>query len=407
MGLLVMNEKERLAKALMQMVVEKKLKLTKVATQLSISYRQVKRIYKRYKEEGDAGLVHKGRGRESNRKHSAQEKIIARYKEKYLGFGPTLAAEYLAEEDGLMIDHETLRRMLLANGLWHKQRKRSPYRRQRECRAQFGELLQLDGSIHDWLSEGRHTCLINLVDDATKKTLSNLESGETTAGVFRVLWYWIEKYGIPLALYVDLKNVYISPKAHHFSHVARACEKLGIKIIKAYSPQAKGRVERNHAVYQDRFIKELQLKKVHTIEGANQILHSGFIEKLNQKFEVPAREPISAHRLLDGIDLNQVLCWEYQRQVQQDWTFGFAGQYYQIEKQYGSWVKPKAQLIVRRHLDGSTSAWYKNEKLQTRLLAAKPKHAPKESVSSLHKKTVAKPCPSPWHESNSFLFKAG
>jgi len=146
-----------------------------------------------------------------------------------------------------------------------------------------------------------------MVDDATSKTCSMLDSGETTRVVFLTIWKWIRLHGIPLAFYVDLKNVYVSPKDKSFSHVQVACEKLGIQIIKARSPQAKGRVERNHAVYQDRFVKELRLRHAKTIEAGNAILDSTFIDKLNRKFENPARNPVSAHRALGDIDLNQIL----------------------------------------------------------------------------------------------------
>jgi transposase len=195
-GHLVMSEKERLCLAIMNMVSQGQITLKQAAEQCELSYRQIKRIYRRYKAEGDAGLVHQARGRKSNRRHPHREIIIARYKERYEGFGPTLAAEYLKEEDNLQIDHETLRRLLLSKDIWSKQRNRLPYRRQRERRAQFGELVQVDGSIHDWLEEGRHRCLLNMVDDATSRTHAHMESGETTYCVFRVIWEWIERYGI-------------------------------------------------------------------------------------------------------------------------------------------------------------------------------------------------------------------
>jgi transposase len=373
MGHLVMSEKERLYKAVFEMVKQGRLTLQKAAKQTGLSYRQTKRIYKRYKAEGDAGLMHKLRGRESNRKHPDKPKIIARYIERYKGFGPTLAAEKLMEEDHLNVNHETLREWLLKERLWHKQRKRSPYRQQRECRAQFGELIHIDGSIHDWFGDGKYSCLLNMVDDATSKTLAYLESGETTRSIFLVMKKWIERYGIPLAFYVDLKNVYVSMKeTSTFTHVEKACKKLGIRIIKAYSPQAKGRVERKHAVYQDRFVKELYLKQINTIEAANELLENGFIDKLNRKFEKPARNPESAHLKRNRIDLNQVLCWEYERQVQNDWTFSFMNYCFQVEKRYGSFIRPKAKVLVRRHLDGSITAWYKDEKLSITQLERKP-----------------------------------
>lgn len=288
MEYLTMSTKERQLKALLEMVKRQQLTLKKVSEQMGLSHRQIKRIYKRYRTMGDSGLIHKSRGCITHRQHPQKSLIIERYQARYEGFGPTLAAEKLSEE-GLKVDHETLRRWLLANGLWCKKRERSPYRQRRERRAQFGELVQMDGSIHDWFLEGELKCLINMVDDATGKTLSRLEEGETTEGVLRLLWSWIERYGVPLALYVDLKTVYVSPKTGNFSHIETACQKLGIRIIKAYSPQAKGRVERNHAVYQDRFVKELKLKEIRTVTQANQLLESSFIDGLNERFEKAPR----------------------------------------------------------------------------------------------------------------------
>lgn len=407
MGVLLMNEKERLRKAIFEMVKQRRLTLKQASIQCELSYRQTLRRYAEYLEKGDAGLLHQNRGQRSNRKHPHREKIISLYKIKYEGFGPTLASEYLLEEDNIAVNRETLRQWLLSDGLWKKQRKRSPYRQRREPKAQFGEMVQIDGSIHDWFEIGEHSCLLNMVDDATSKTLALLDSGETTRVVFLTIWNWIERYGIPLSFYVDLKNVYVSPKDKSFSHVQVACKKLGIRIIKARSPQAKGRVERSHGVYQDRFVKELRLRQVKTIDAANELLESKFLDKLNNKFEKPARNPVSAHRPLGDIDLNQILCWEYERQIQHDWTFSFSGKYFQVEKQYGACIKPKLYIKVRRHLDNSISAWYQDKKLTIREIAKCPSaekqkihhHQPKSPKSGT---TTAQ---SNWHESNSFLFK--
>lgn len=402
MGVLLMNGKERLRKAIFEMVKQRRITLSQASIQCELSYRQTLRIYAEYLKKGDAGLIHQSRGQRSNRKHPHRDTIISLYKSKYEGFGPTLAAEYLLEEDGLVVNRETLRLWLLADKLWKKQRKRSPYRQRREPKEQFGEMVQIDGSIHDWFEIQEKSCLLNMVDDATSKTLSMLDSGETTRVVFLAIWKWIERYGIPLSFYVDLKNVYVSPKDKGFSHVQIACKKLGIRIIKARSPQAKGRVERNHGVYQDRFVKELRLRHAKTIEAGNAILESKFIDKLNNKFEKPARNPVSAHRPLGDIDLNQILCWEYERQVQHDWTFSFSGKCYQVEKQYGSCVKPKSKINVRKHLDGTLSVWYKEEQLSFKEIPKRP-----QAEHNIHpikpKQKVANP--SSWHQSNSFIFQ--
>lgn len=404
MGVLLMNEKERLRKAILEMVRQSRMTLKQASVHCELSYRQTLRIYANYLEKGDVGIIHQSRGQRSNRKHPHRDSIISLYKSKYEGFGPTLAAEYLLEEDGLEVDHETLRTWLLAEGLWKKQRKRSPYRQRREPKAQFGEMVQIDGSIHDWFETKSNSCLLNMVDDATSKTLARLDSGETTRVVFLAMWEWIKRYGVPLSFYVDLKNVYVSLKDNSFSHVQVACKKLGIRIIKAHSPQAKGRVERNHGVYQDRFVKELRLRQAKTIEAGNAILESKFIDKLNSKFEKLPRNPVSAHRPLGDIDLNQILCWEYERQIHHDWTFSFKGHLYQVGKKRGEIIKPKSVIQVRRHLDNGVSAWYKDSQLTiTRL----EERIPNKTAS------IEKPIKSPqirrvnsshWHQSNSFIF---
>jgi len=266
MEVLLMNQQERNRMSICAMIKQRRITIVKSAKECQLSYRQMLRVYQKYRSEGDAGLTHGNRGRVSNRKHSNHQEIINIYLKKYEGFGPTLASEYLLQ-DGYKVNHETLRKWLIQEGLWTRQRKKCPYRQRRERKSQFGELIQIDGSIHDWFGEGKHTCLLNMVDDATGITLARMADGETTRVVFETLKAWIEKYGIPLALYVDLKNVYIGPK--ELSHLQKACDKLGIRIIKAYSPQAKGRVERNHAVYQDRFVKALKLKSITTVKDAN------------------------------------------------------------------------------------------------------------------------------------------
>lgn len=405
MGVMIMSEKERLRKAILEMVKQKKITLVQASVQCEMSYRQILRLYESYKNQGDAGLIHKSRGQRSNRKHPHQEEIIALYRLKYEGFGPTLASEYLLK-DGYNVHHETLRLWLLKEHLWKKQRKRSPYRRRREPKDQFGKLVQIDGSIHDWFEIGKNDCLLNMVDDATGKTLARLDSGETTRVVFLSIWQWIKLYGIPLALYVDLKTVYVSPKDKGYSHVERACKKLGIRIIKARSPQAKGRVERNHAVYQDRFVKELRLLQIKTIDGGNDVLEGGFIDNLNRKFEKLPQNPESAHRPLGDIDLNQILCWEFERQIQHDWTFSFAKKLYQIEKRYGDIVKPKSKIKIRKHLDGSITAWFNENKLSFDEAARQSLVKDKIDLDQPKKTMITQKVAnhSNWGRSNSFMF---
>ena len=242
-GHLNMNLKERTRIEIFSRVRDTEMNIKEAAELLGISYRQALRIWGRYREEGDKGLIHRGRGRPSNRRKplEAREAILAFYKEQYWDFGPVLAAEKLLEKDGHLIDHETLRRWLLAEGLWKKQRKRPHHRKHRERRAHFGELLQLDGSHHCWFENGEKDCLMDMVDDATGITLALMREEETTEGAMRLLWAWIEKYGIPKALYVDHKNVYLTDRVptleeqlseeFPMTKFGKSCWKLGIKII--------------------------------------------------------------------------------------------------------------------------------------------------------------------------------
>jgi transposase len=400
-----MSEQERQLKALFEMVEKGCLTQKKVAEQINLSYRQIKRLYKRYQAEGDAGLVHKARGRISNRKHPHQEEIIKRYQTLYEDFGPTLATEKLMEE-GFTIHHETLRQWLLSRNIWQRKRKRKTHRQRRERKAQFGELVQMDGSVHDWFGEDKLTCLINMVDDATGKTLSLLDTGETTEGIFRTLQCWVERYGIPLALYVDLKNAYISHKNDGWSHFQLACAHLGIQLIKAYSPQAKGRVERNHAVYQDRFVKEIKLRGIKTIEGGNALLFGGgFTDNLNKKFEKIPRCPLSAHRSSDGLNLNNIFCWEYQRVLMNDWTLSFHTKLFQITKAFGDTVRPKSKITIKRHLNGALSFWYKEAQLSVKEIIERPektvtKLEPARQILSRSEYGRLNKTRSPWRQFN-------
>lgn len=377
--LLIMRKKELRRKSVLDLVKDGRITLIDAAKRLYLSYRQTKRIYKRYIAEGDAGLIHKGRGKPSTYAYPIEmkKKALSLYEEKYWDFGPTLAAEKLLEDDKLNLHGETLRLWLKEAGIWMPRRVRKTHRIRRKRRSCFGELLQLDGSIHAWLpgTSGKQ-CLMNMVDDATGKTLALLDTGETTEAALRLLRWWIKLHGIPMAIYVDLKSLYIAPKSLRYSdegdlvdpewltHFSRACKALGIEVIKAYSPQAKGRVERSHGVYQDRLVKELRLKNITKIEGANKLLQNGFIDKLNQKFMKEPESPNDAHiALMEGQDLNEVLCWEYTRTVYNDWVVRFETQYLQIQKRHSNLVRPRQEITLKKHLNGKITLWNKGQKI--------------------------------------------
>ena len=418
--LLIMSKKELRRKSIFDLVKLGQLTRLDASKRLYLSYRQTKRAYQRYLKEGDAGLIHRSRGKISPRAISFETKktVLALYEEKYWDFGPTLAAEKLLEEDNLKLHAETLRLWLKAAGLWLPKRQRKAHRSRRARRSRFGELLQLDGSIHAWFT-GIETkqCLMNLIDDATGKTLALLDTGETTDAAFRLLKWWIKLHGIPMAIYVDLKSVYISPKSLRHSdeediiepewltHFSRACKVLGIEVIKAYSPQAKGRVERNHGVYQDRFVKELRLRGIQTIEGANTLLQGRFIDSLNNKFmKMPASMEDAHVALTTDQNLDDIMCWEYTRTVYNDWIIRFENKLLQIQKTNRIRVRPKQKITLKRHLNGKITLWSKGQKIpycfterqiKEENKAARPYSADKRSQNGRESKKK-----SPWSQFN-------
>ena len=356
---------------------EGQLSLSDAARRLEISYRQCLRSYRRYREDGAKGLIHRSRGRPSNRAKPEEfrRKVIKRYEEKYDEFGPTFVAEKLAEE-GLVLDHETLRRWLLAEDKWKRKRRRGKHRSRRERKAHFGELVQLDGSHHHWFGpEHPSSCLVNMVDDATSATDSLMAEEETTKAAMQTLRSWIERYGVPKALYTDKKNVFVTDREptideqlagiEPMTAFGKACSKLGIEIITANSPQAKGRVERSHGVYQDRFVKELKLNEITTVEGANKFLKGGFVDKLNAKFAREPKDPKDYHRPLPkGLDLNEVFSFEETRVVQNDWTVRYQNRILQILKENRPLPRPRDKVMVRVLLDGQTQLIYRDKKLK-------------------------------------------
>ena len=410
-GALAMSQRERTRLVMMTRVREKAMTIKEAAEVMGVSYRQSRRIYKRYKEEEDRGLIHRNRGQPSNRGKAPEIKeiVLALYGEQYWDFGPTLAAEKLMERDGYEVEHETLRRWLLAAGLWKRQRRCAKHRQQRERKAHFGELVQMDGSHHKWFEDrGDEKCLMDMVDDATGKTQALLSEEETTVAAMKVLWAWVERYGIPKALYVDWKNVYVTQREPTveeqlagelpLTQFGKACQKLGIEIITANSPQAKGRVERKHGVYQDRWVKELRLAGIQDVEGANQFL-SGFTENLNARFAVAPRSSADFHRPVpQGMDLRNVFCLEEPRTVGNDWVVRYKNRFFQIVSQ-SNLPPARRRVMVQEHLDGSVHiACRDREVLFTEIkeLPRKPMVTHQKQQNSQSKRKYVPPPDHPW-----------
>jgi len=376
-GRLPMGQKDLLRSKVLEMVKQGKITLKAAAATMRVSYRQGIRLYAAYRNEGDAGLIHGNCGKRSNNRTAERvlEEALRAYREKYWDFGPTFAAEKLAEEEGIRISVSTLRRLLIAEGEWEGQRKRREYRSRRERKVRFGELVQFDGSHHRWFEgRGPSCCLMTMIDDATNIRAARFFEQETTEAAMTVFSCWIKSYGIPEALYCDKKNAFVlareptdaellSGVTEPKSHFGRACEKLGVQVIAANSPQAKGRVERNHGVDQDRLVKELRLKGISTIAEANAFLEKAYLPKMNLKFSRPAAKQEDAHVPAGDVNLKHIFCFEYERKIGNDYVVRFEKHLFQILKTGKALPRPKDSVVIRILLDGTISILWRGTKL--------------------------------------------
>lgn len=405
---LKMSQKERTRLGVMQQVKSEKMSLVGAAEVLRLSYRQVKRIWKRYASQGDEGLVHRSRGRSSNRAKELwfRERVVARYQERYPDFGPTLACEHLSRE-GLAVDHETLRRWLLAQGLWRIQRRRQKHRQWRERKACFGQLVQMDGSHHDWF-EGRAepAVLMVMIDDATNRTHARFSDQETTRAAYDVFEGYARRHGLPQALYVDRDSIYETTREatveeqladqKPLTQFGRAMKELGVAVEAAFSPQAKGRVERRNGLFQDRLVKEMRLAGINDLESANRFLEEKFLPELNRRFWVKPAEPADVHRGLPR-HLDEVLSWEEQRVVQRDWTLSWQGRYFQISKRHEGLCLAGKKVTVRQLRNGTIQLLWRAQRLHWQELAQRPKPAPRLRTRAI--KVSVPPSPAhPWRQ---------
>jgi len=393
---LIMSQRERTRLGVMQQVKAKAMTLVAAAEVLGLCYRQAKRIWQRYRKQGDKGLVHRARGRIGNRAKAPRfkQRVLARYNMRYEGFGPTLACEHLFRE-GLKVDHETLRRWLLESGDWTIQRRRQKHRQWRERKPCFGQLVQMDGSEHDWFEgRGPRAVLMVMIDDATNRTHVRFSEGETTRAAYDVFEGYTRKHGLPQGLYVDRDSIYKTTRQptieeqlaqeQPLTQFGRAMKQLGVELDLAYSPQAKGRVERRNGLLQDRLVKELRLAKIHEVTKANVFLEETFLPDLNRRFCVEPAQPADVHRSVPR-NLNEVLCWEEERVVQRDWTVSWQGRYFQIHQQHEDLCLVRKKITVRELRDGTVQLLSDGQKLHGTELSERPKPKPKSKV--------AKTCP--------------
>src|SRR2546425_11758145 len=267
-------------------------------------------------------------------------------------------------------------------GLWQRQRRRKPYRQRGERKAHFGERVQLDGSFHGWLEErGPRGCLMHMVDDATTTALGRFSEEETIWAAAGVLRGWIEKYGVPRALYTDWKNVYKRQPTERerlrgkapTTQFGRMCERLEIRIIAASSSQAKGRVERNNGVHQDRLVKKLRRQGIQSYEATNEYLEAEYLAEHNQRFAREAARAENYHvRAPSAAKLREVFRLETERWISNDWVVHYRGHFLQLKPQNKRYGPTQAKALVCEWEDGAVEVHYRGERMDYEDLAVRP-----------------------------------
>jgi hypothetical protein len=396
-------------------LVEGEINGSEAAEQLRLTPRQVRRLKKRFKKDDPESIVHRGRGKESNRKlkQIIVTKIVNLLLTVYVGFGPTFAVEKLWERDKIKIGVETLRTVMIKNNLWKaKARKNNKEHRQwRPRRDRYGSMEQYDGSYHLWFeNRADECCLLLAVDDATGKiTQAIFDHHEGIMPTFN-FWktYTLEK-GKPASIYLDKFSTYkINHKAAEdnkelITQFQRACQDLGIELITAHSPEAKGRVERMFETLQDRLVKELRLQNISDIETANKFLEEKFIPAFNAKFAVVPSKRGDLHRPLTKTDkgnLDSIFSIHSTRIVMNDFTAQFKNKYFQLNQQQPVTVCRKDRILIEEHLDDSIVLKLRGKPLNYTVLPKRPEKEFKLKISALTtgKPTYKPPADHPWRK---------
>jgi hypothetical protein len=367
---IAMNQRERDVLKVMSLVLKGQRTQEEAGRLLDRSVRQIRRIQRRLEAQGDGGVVHRLRGRRSNRalKDSLKRQALRHYQNCYADFGPTLAAQKLRTEHGLAVAVRTLSHWLLEAGLWQPKRRRDKHRSRRERRDCFGEMVQADASEHDWLEgRGQRLVLAGMIDDAGSRVLLRFYPAETTEAYMDLLWRWLKKHGRPASWYSDRDSVFVGQDAQGeavVTNFSRALSQLQIKLILANSPQAKGRVERLWGTAQDRLVKELRLAGATTIEQANAVVEKVFVPWFNRHCAVAPQSGNDAHRPLDkSQDLASILSVQDQRSVANDYTIRYHKETWQLLPPV--WPGERGgSVTIENRLDGSMAIRFQEHYLK-------------------------------------------
>lgn len=369
--------------------IERDVTNKEAAVRLGLKVRQVQNLKRAVQTENEKGVIHKSKGKVSHNATSAAvtRKVVTFFEQKkHSDFGPTFAQEKLASS-GIVLNTETLRLLMIKKKIWKLHPRRGPQivGEWRERKESFGEMVQFDGSYHDWFENGKEKCLLAAIDDATGKIVKAVfEDNEGVSAVFRFWKAYVEAYGRPVAIYLDKFSTYkISRKSaidnpELMTQFQRAMAELDVRVICANSPEAKGRVERLFGTLQDRLVKELRLAGIKTPDAADQFISKKYIPDHNSRFSVPARLTNNIHRpLTDDLRsrLSSIFSTQSKRRVNNDYTIQFKSQWFQLEATQNTTVYKRDEVIVEERLDKTTRIQLKNTYLKYRILPKRPKSA--------------------------------
>lgn len=404
--IIAMTQEELKRLHVIRKALDKSITQVEAANIIGLCLRQVQRIVRAVRTEGDKGIINKSRGQLSNRAlpNKIKDKALKLYKEKYHDFGPTLGSEKLFEIDKIKLNDETLRLWLIGAGISYKKRKARPHRQWRQRKSCFGEMIQMDGSHHNWFeSRGPECVLMGYIDDATGRPFGRFYPYEGTLPAMDSFVRYVKKYGIPVSLYLDKHATYKSTKKQTIedelnnieplSQFARAVAELGVDVIYAGSPQAKGRIERLFNTFQNRLIKEMRLKGIKTIEQANKFLAS-YLPVYGKRFSVSPANDADLHRVIPaGLCFNKTFCVKTKRALRNDFTVAHDEKLYQIEDN----VRTK-EVTVEERIDGSMLITYKSLSLKFKEITTRPKKEPGKPIIPILKKVYIPPKDHPWRK---------
>ena len=402
---IVMSGSELRRVHVIRQVLAKQLTQHEAGETLGLTTRHIRRLRDRLRAEGDDGLAHQGRGQPSNRRKPVafRRQVLALYVRHYGDFGPTLAVEQLAKHHGLTLSAETLRRWLRAQGIDHFRRRPRPHRTWRARRAHPGELVQLDGSHHAWLEgRGPRCVLMAYIDDASSRVFARFYEYEGTWSALDSFQRYVKRYGIPLAVYADKHTTYRSPAeptveeqlagVAPMSQFGRALRDLGVELIPAHSPQAKGRIERLFHTLQDRLVKEMRLVGIATLAEANRFLPA-WLAQYNRRFAVQPAHGTDLHRPLPGgIEVGAVLALKTPRVLRRDRTVAHGGQLYQVQTRVRA-----TQVVVEERVDGTLRILHHGRPLVYRPILYRPRPVLTPKPARRPRPLVKPPAIHPWN----------